>query len=359
MPFGMVQLSPDTHLSGWDGCSGYHYSDHVIYGFSHTHLSGTGIPDYGDVLLMPTVGEISFDAIQNANSSAETDKGYASRFNHQNETARPGYYSVKLDDDDIFAELTATKRVGLHRYSFPKSERANIILDLAHRNKVLDTYLRIVDSTHIEGFRRSDAWARDQIVYFAAEFSQPFLLSDIVIDKTSAGSSESRGTSIKAFFQFSTLGGAPVLAKVALSAVSIEGAWKKLAAELNHWDFDRVKVEADGVWNAALRKVEASGGTDAQLKNFYTALYHTMVAPNLFMDVDGKYRGRDFQTHTAQGFDTYTVDNKVIIKDLVKTISPQKARYVRIRARSIARIPAWHAGSGGGAWIFADEIIID
>ncbi|MEP6635149.1 MAG: GH92 family glycosyl hydrolase [Acidobacteriota bacterium] len=306
LPFGMVQLSPDTRLSGWDGCSGYHYSDHIIYGFSHTHLSGTGIPDYGDVLLMPTVGEVSFGAIT-ATPQTGPDKGYASSFSHQNETASPGYYAVKLDDDDILVELTATQRVGLHRYSFPRTERANIILDLAHRDKVLDSYLRVVDSTHIEGFRRSESWAKDQIVYFVAEFSRPFLQSDIVIDQAPAGLSEARGTNIKASFRFSTLDGVPVLTKVALSTVSIEGARKNLAAEIDHWDFNRVKVDADRVWNTELRKVETNGGTAAQLKSFYTALYHTMIAPNLSMDVDGKYRGRDFKTHTARGFDNFTV----------------------------------------------------
>ncbi len=134
LPFGMVQLSPDTRLSGWDGCSGYHYSDHIIYGFSHTHLSGTGISDYGDILLMPTVGDIHFEA-----NAGAPDKGYASEFSHKNEIARPGYYSVKLDDDKIFVELTATNRVGFHRYSFPKSDRANVILDLSHRDRVLES----------------------------------------------------------------------------------------------------------------------------------------------------------------------------------------------------------------------------
>ena len=186
MPFGMVQLSPDTRLTGWDGCSGYHYSDHIIYGFSHTHLSGTGISDYGDILLMPTVGEPYLNATDDA-AGEQTAKGYASRFSHQNETARPGYYAVKLDDDNISVELTATRRAGFHRYLFPKTDRANIILDLAHRDKVLESYLRIVDSTHVEGFRRSEAWAKDQIVYFVAEFSQPFLTSDIFDEWTVRG----------------------------------------------------------------------------------------------------------------------------------------------------------------------------
>lgn len=304
MPFGMVQLSPDTRLTGWDGCSGYHYSDQIIYGFSHTHLSGTGISDYGDILFMPTAGEVYL----NPTNGDNTDKGYASRFSHRNEKARPGYYSVKLDDDDILAELTVTRRAGLHRYSFPRTERANIILDLSHRDKVLESYLHVIDSTHIEGFRRSQAWAKDQIVYFVAEFSRPFLESNIAInDHISPGTADARGTNLKAAFRFSTADGQPVLVKVALSAVGIEGARKNLAAEIQDWDFDRVAMEASRVWNTELNKVEAAGGTETQLKNLYTALYHSMIAPNLFMDVDGQYRGRDFRVHTAAGFESYTV----------------------------------------------------
>jgi predicted alpha-1,2-mannosidase len=307
MPFGMVQLSPDTRLTGWDGCSGYHYSDDIIYGFSHTHLSGTGISDYGDILLMPTVGAVYLTAL-NGTQTGDTEKGYASRFSHQNETARPGYYAVKLDDDNIFVELTTTNRTGFHRYQFPKTDRANIILDLTHRDKVLESYLRVVDNTHIEGFRRSEAWAKDQRVYFAAEFSRPFVESSVSLnDQVAAGISEAQGTNVKAFFRFSTLDGAPVLVKVALSAVSIEGARRNLAGELNHWDFEKVKDVASEVWNRELKKIEVSGGTDTQLKNFYTAVYHSMLAPNLFMDVDGQYLGRDFKIHKADGFDNYTV----------------------------------------------------
>ena len=303
LPFGMVQLSPDTRLSGWDGCSGYHYSDHIIYGFSHTHLSGTGIPDYCDILLMPTVGDVHLEARPH-----EAGKGYASRFSHQNETAIPGYYSVRLDDDNILAELTTTSRVGFHRYSFPRTISANIIIDLAHRDKVLESYLHIVDSTHLEGFRRSESWAKDQLVYFAMEFSRPFAASTISEGgQISPTASEARGTKVQAAFRFSALDGAPVLTKVALSAVSLEGARKNLAAEIDHWDFDRVKAESNRVWNSELRKIEVAGGTEAQLRNFYTALYHSVLAPNIFMDVDRQYRGRDFKSHFAKDFDNYTV----------------------------------------------------
>jgi predicted alpha-1,2-mannosidase len=276
VPYGMVQLSPDTRLTGWDGCSGYHYSDSKIYGFSHTHLSGTGISDYGDILLTPTVG-----------------RNYSGRFQHRNETASPGYYSVKLDDENVLVELTATARAGMHRYTFPATDDANIILDLAHRDKLLDSALRITSATTVVGWRRSQAWAKDQIIYFALEFSQPFTAHD--------------STDHKTYFRFNTRAGAPVLVKVGISAVDVDGALKNLNAEINHWDFDKVKTDARAAWNAELNKITVNGGTDSQLTNFYTSLYHVMTAPNLFTDVDGRYRGRDFKTHVAEDFSNYTV----------------------------------------------------
>ncbi|HEX7295045.1 MAG TPA: GH92 family glycosyl hydrolase [Pyrinomonadaceae bacterium] len=304
VPFGMVQLSPDTRLTGWDGCSGYHYSDSIIYGFSHTHLSGTGISDYGDILLMPTIGQVYLNALNGSDPS----KGYASRFDHRNETAQPGYYSVKLDDDNILVELTATRRAGFHRYTYGMTDAANIILDLAHRDKVTDSGLRITGPTTLVGWRRSQAWARDQLVFFAAEFSQPFTSFGISIDdQQSPGLREATGNNIRAYFRFNTSTGAPILVKVGISATSIEGARKNLDAEIKDWDFDGVRQATSHDWERELRKIEVSGGSETQLKNFYTALYHTMTAPNLFMDVDGQYRGRDFKNHQASGFENYTV----------------------------------------------------
>ena len=303
-PFGMVQLSPDTRLSGWDGCSGYHHSDRLIYGFSHTHLSGTGVSDYGDILFMPTAGQVSLRA-------AEGDKavnGYASRFGHQRETAQPGYYAVRLEDDDIYAELTVTDRVGFHRYTYPATDAANVIIDLTHRDKVLDSALRVVSPTRVEGFRRSDAWARDQLVYFVAEFSQPMTSYGVALaDEIKDGVTDAHGKNVKAFLRFDARGGRPLLVKVAISAVDIAGARKNLATELPHWDFDRLRTEARAAWGRELSKIQITGGTEAQLKTFYTALYHTVIAPNLFSDVDGRYRGRDLKTHTARGFNNYTV----------------------------------------------------
>ncbi len=312
VPFGMVQLSPDTRIDNWDGSSGYHYSDSIIYGFSHTHLSGTGIPDYCDILFMPTVGEPQFSAQE----GEKAVNGYASKFSHENETATAGYYSVKLDDDNIFAEMTATARVGFHRYTFPKSDKANIILDLKWRDKVLDSELKIIGENRIEGFRRSSSWAKDQIVYFVAEFSKPFGNKTIFEETLKRVSHESLDTrpdgtekrkDIKAAFRFKTKAGEQILLKVAVSSVSIEGARKNLAAEIPDWDFEKVRSDAKNLWNIELSQIEVSGGTDAQLTNFYTALYHTKIQPNVFQDVDGNYRGLDKKIHNAPKETNYTV----------------------------------------------------
>lgn len=296
LPFGMVQLSPDTRLTGWDSCSGYHYSDNLIYGFTHTHLSGTGIPDYSDILFMPMIGLHSFEA----KPTAPNSRGYANTFKHENESASPGYYRVKFDDG-LQVELTATKRAGFHRYTFPDhSDVGNVILDLTHRDRVLDSYLRIVDRQHIEGFRRSSSWAKNQVVYFVAEFSRPFQSV-----ATTGDQSELHGTNIKAAFRFDLPD--KILLKVGVSAVSIEGARKNLNAELDHWDFEKVRRDAAESWNKELNKIQVSGGNEAQLKTFYTALYHADLTPNLFMDVDRQYLGHDFKVHKAEEFDYYSV----------------------------------------------------
>src|SRR4030095_11056664 len=331
-------LSPDTRLTGWDGCSGYHYSDNVIYGFSHTHLSGTGISDYGDILLMPTVGKVSL-----------SNRVYASGFSHRDETARPGFYSVKLDND-VFVELTATLRAGLHRYTYPATDEARIILDLTHRDRVLDSGLRISGGTTFVGWRRSQSWAQDQIVYFAGEFSQPFTASGIAKDdQVREGLTDLQGTNVKAFFTFDARGGAPIFVKVAISAVSIEGALRNLHAEISDWNFDRVKAEADRAWNQELNKIKVTGGGDAQLKTFYTALYHAMLTPNLFMRVGGQYLGRDFKIHTAHGFDNYTVfslwDTFRAAHPLYTIIDQKRSRdFVKTfltQYQQGARLPVW------------------
>ncbi|MEP7256432.1 MAG: GH92 family glycosyl hydrolase [Ferruginibacter sp.] len=296
LPHGMVQLSPDTRLDGWDGCSGYHYSDNYIYGFTHTHLSGTGCSDYGDILLMPMTGVPSPD-----------NKIYGSKFSHVNEKASAGFYSVKLDNG-VDVMLTATERVGFHHYFFGNGKPASIILDLKHRDEVLESSLKIINDHTIAGLRRSKAWAEDQYVYFVIEFSVAFTKYGIWDnDKLTEKKNELSGKNIKAFFEFANLDKPLVMAKVAISGVSIEGAQKNLKTELPGWNFEKVKADAQKKWNAELSKIDISSSNKKQLRTFYTALYHTMVVPNINMDVDRQYRGRDNLIHTAKDFTNYSV----------------------------------------------------
>ena len=298
VPYGMVQLSPDTRIDGsWDGCSGYHYSDNLIYGFSHTHLNGTGVSDYGDIMLMPTMGEPSFD-----------NKVYASTFSHANEKASAGFYSVKLDKHNIDVKLTSSTRVGFHEYTFNKSGQANIILDLNHRDKLLYGEVRIVNPTTIEILRRSEAWARDQYVYARIEFNVPLKINLVKEENKENTKLEGiyKGTELVLSFSKLVKIGEKILVKVSLSPTSYEGA-KLNSTEITHWDFDEVKKDAGTLWNKELSKIEVTSDDKNKLAIFYTALYHTMMQPNIAQDLDSNYRGRDNQIHTAEGFDYYTI----------------------------------------------------
>jgi len=304
VPFGMIQLGPDTRLTGWDGCSAYHYSDDVVYGFSHTHLSGTGCSDYGDILVMATTGE----PVLVQGTGEEAGSGYESRFTHDTERAEPGYYAVRLEDYGVKAEMTVTARAGMHRYTFPAGAGANIVVDLLHRDHVIDSSLRIAGARRIAVFRRSRAWAKDQHVYFSAEFSEPFASYGVALDdRVIEGATSVSGENVKAYLTFDSAGGAQVKMRIGVSAVDIEGARRNLEAEIPHWDFERVRSEARSLWNRSLGRVRVEGGTKEQMRTFYTSLYHCLIAPNLYMDVDGRYRGRDLEVHTADGFDYYTV----------------------------------------------------
>jgi predicted alpha-1,2-mannosidase len=302
LPFGMIQLSPDTRLEGWDGCSGYHYSDSIVYGFSHTHLSGTGVPDYCDILFMPTIGKVMIN-----NGAGDPDSGYASRFSHKNETASPGFYKTYLDDYDIEVQLTATKRAGFHKYIFPGGNASNIIIDLEHRDKVIESSLSFVNNSEVEGFRRSTGWASNQVVYFVARFSKPAREYGIYSDDRLIGEPNATGKKIKAYLSYQTKDQEEILVRVGISAVSIEGARQNLDKEIANHNFETIRQEANKSWNSELGKIIVKGGTDKEKITFYTALYHAFIAPNLFQDVDGQYLGRDFQHHRAQGFENYTV----------------------------------------------------
>jgi len=283
MPFGMMQLSPDTRLEGWDGCGGYHFSDSIVYGFSHTHLSGTGVSDYGDILFMPVL-----ESGLQLNNGADGTDGYRSPFTKNNEIAKPGYYRTLLDKHQIDVELTVTPRAGMHKYTFPaEADKGVVILDLKHRDKLLKSGFDKVSDTEIEGFRISEEWAKEQHVYFVAQFSKP-------ITKTS---DDVKGQGPVYGLHFDIEKEEPLYIRIGISAVSVEGARRNLQAEITDWDFEKYKNAANDAWEKQLKKIEVSSKSGSQKTVFYTALYHTMIAPNLYQDVDGQYRGMDLKIH--------------------------------------------------------------
>jgi predicted alpha-1,2-mannosidase len=298
MPFGMMQLSPDTRLEGWDGCGGYHYSDSAIYGFSHTHLSGTGIADYCDVLLMPFTGEVKWK-----------NKEYASPFSHKNEKASPGYYEVLLDKFNIRAQLSTSLRSGMHQYTFDASAvEGKVLLDLQHRDEVLGSSLEMVNEYEVKGSRISKSWAKEQHLFFYIRFEKPIKRYRMALeDHPVNGLNKVEGDNIKSYFSFDLGEDKVVRLRIGISGVSAENAKLNLEQEISHWDFNRLKQQAENAWNSELGKIEIKGGTHDQQVAFYTALYHTMIAPNIYTDVNGEYRGTDLKVHKADGFTNYSV----------------------------------------------------
>lgn len=324
VPYGMVQLSPDTRIqsrkNGYGWAAGYRYDDSTIVGFSHTHFSGTGHSDLGDLLLMPTTGELKLER----GNPDQPLSGYTSRFNHASETAQPGYYAVTLDDYKVRAELTASARVGMHRYSFPAGKPAHVVLDLRtsmydYPGKILWSRLRVRADGTVTGFRETRGWAPGRQLYFAMRFSQPLsghqlhdTEQDVVYkgfpppgEKDPAQRAQIEGRQLVAAFDVLPEAGKPLLVKVAISPVSEEGAIANLDAEAPGWDFDGMRAAAKQQWSAALGAVEAQGSADERTR-FYTALYHTLLGPTLFMDSDGRYRGPDNAVHQAKGWTNYS-----------------------------------------------------
>ena len=316
-PFGMVQLSPDTRMDTWEGCSGYHYSDDTIIGFSHTHLSGTGVLDYGDVLLMPVT---SYDA------DTLNRELYQSHFSHDNEKAAAGYYAVNLDRWDVLAELTAGPRSGMHRYTYESlgGEQPMIIIDLEHRDVLLDSDIEKVSDNALTGFRRSKSWSEDQMVHFYIEFSEP------MADYRPFGKNGALVTFAEGTRQ--------VLAKVGISSVSSDNARLNLLSDVpeGSFDFDALLASTQDLWEAYLSKIDVRGGGESRerLRTFYTAMYHTAIAPNLFSDVNGEYRGMDRQIHKAEGFDRYTVFS---LWDTFRTLHPMFALIERDRTEDFLK----------------------
>lgn len=297
MPFGMVQLSPDTRVDGsWDGCSGYHYSDSTIYGFSHTHLSGTGVSDWGDILIIPSNEDKGLDS-----------KKYATTYSHKNEKAHAGFYSVKLNNK-IEAELTTTNRVGIHRYKF-NGAKAFIVLDLLHRDKVIQCDLSIIDSVTIVGYRNSEAWAKEQHCYFTMKLSKPIKRSLLAKSRSYVNSEESlnKDNTEKILLEFDNSDKKPLIIKLALSNVDNIGSSNNLFAEAKHWDFDAYTKEAEDNWNMQLQKIRITESDQDKRFVFYTALYHCFIHPSLDMDIDQRYRGRDNKIHVAKDYTHYNV----------------------------------------------------
>ncbi len=329
IPFGMVQLSPDTDTvpystgQGYNKdvyayCAGYQYNDKTICGFSHTHFSGTGHSDLGDFLLMPTTGPLKL----NPGTRDNPDSGYRSRFSHERESASPGYYSVMLDDYQIFAELTTTERVGFHRYTYKEASETNLILDMTagiynYPGKNIWQFLRVENDTLITGYRQTRGWARTRTIYFAMVLSKPissygYENAEEIIYRgfyrkfnERENFPEMAGKNVKAWFRFNMKDGEQLLVKVALSAVSTEGALNNLRSEVPGFNFDQIRLEASEAWNKELGRIQVSG-TEEVKQNFYTSLYHAFLSPTIYMDVDRKYRGIDQNIHQAEDFTNYS-----------------------------------------------------
>jgi len=353
VPFGMVQLSPQTNFevmfkddgsynrATYEYCAGYQHRDSTIIGFAHTNLSGTGHSDLGDFLLMPTIGKLVLDPFKTQTG----EKGFYSTFSHERETASPGYYQVMLDDYQIMAELTASERVGFHQYTFPKSNDGHIILDMVyniyhHDNKNVWTFIRVENDSLVTGYRQTKGWARTRKVFFAMHFSKPFKSygHKKYNQETYDGFyrrfdqledfPEMAGQDIRAYFNFDTQQGEIINIKFAISSVSTAGALNNLTTEIPHWNFDQTKMEARDKWNTELSKIEVKTITEDDKNTFYSALYHTMLSPILYEDVDGRYRGLDQNIHRSEGFTNYTVfslwDTYRALHPLFNIIQPER-----------------------------------
>ena len=352
VPFGSVQLSPETDtiaysLNGkYNGevykyCAGYQYEDKTIVGFSHTHFRGTGHSDLGDFLIMPTIGKLQL----NPGVAAKPLSGYRSAFSHSTEKAAPAYYSVILEDHKIKAELTATTRVGMHQYTFPKSDEAHIILDLTsgiynYDKKNVWTFVRVENDTLITGYRQTNGWARNRTVYFAMSFSKPIKSYGQAVQEKSVyrgfwgrfdqtkNFPEMAGQNLKLFFDFNTKEGEKIKIKMALSPVSSAGALENMKKEVPGWDFEKVKKQSQEVWNNELNKIQIDAIQKEDYVNFYTAMYHAFLGPTEYMDLDGNYKGLDMNVHKANNFKNYTSyslwDTYRALHPLFNIVQPQR-----------------------------------
>lgn len=349
VPFGMVQLGPTNITTGWDWCSGYHYSDSTIMGFAHTHLSGTGIGDLLDIIVMPTVGNPKL--AQGVHGDQES--GLYSLFNRDTEVVKPGFYSVHLDRYGIDAALTTTKRVGFHKYTFPESTESAVVINLADAlnwDSSVEGYLVQESETVISGYRYSKGWANNQRLYFTATFSKPMKGFELVNDEELVEGNELKARLVYGRALFDTADQEEIFLKVALSPVSIENAKLNMEAELTHWNFDEVVASATDNWNDELQKVIIESDDLSVKRNFYTSLYHTMIAPSLFSDVNGDYRGADAEIYRNAPFTSYTTfslwDTYRAAHPLMTIIHPEKMADMTNTMLHIykeqGKLPVWH-----------------
>lgn len=358
-PFGLVSLSPDTagfnhpmyRWYGWDHCSGYHYPDDVILGFSHTHVSGTGGSDLGDILVMPATGALAWEP-------GKPGQGFSSHFSHQQEVARPGYYSVHLKEPGVQAELGATTRCGIHRYTFAAGQQVRMMVDLVHAlgSKVYKAHLKVDDNRTLSGYRKTHGWAKDRVVFFVMEFSQPFDRVEVNVDGkvVQAGRKPIDGVKIRAAVSGGALDKKIVVLKVGISGTSVENARKNLAAEIPHFDFAGVLKSATAEWNQTLSSIKADIPDTGTRKTFYTGMYHGLSSPTTYSDVDGAYRGQDRRNHRSTHFTKYTalsiwdiyrsqfpfltITKPSIVKDIMRTFL---ADYRQLNQQSLPDWPLW------------------
>ncbi len=400
VPFGSVQLSPDTDTLSYEEngaynkdvykyCAGYQYDDPTIVGFSHTHYSGTGHSDLGDFLVMPTVGKVQL----NPGTAMHPENGYRSKYSHANEVSEANYYKVKLDDDNILAELTTSTRVGFHQYTFPKSKEANIILDLMHglynyEDKNVWTFVKVVNDSLVVGYRQTNGWAKHRTVYFAMSFSKPFKsygAKDFTkkevykgfwgkIDQTK-NFSQLATKQLRMHFNFDTEDAEKIKIKFAISPVSSDNALLNMQAEIPGWDFDLVKKQGQQAWNKELQRIEVQTKKTEDAINFYTAMYHAFLSPTVYMDTNGDYKGLDQQVHNAKAFINYTTfslwDTYRTLHPFFNIIQPQrnndmvKSMLAHFDQSPLPMLPIW-SNSANDTWcmsgyhsvsVIADAII--
>ncbi|MES2277882.1 MAG: GH92 family glycosyl hydrolase [Bacteroidota bacterium] len=347
VPFGGVQLGPENFYKGWDWCSGYNYGDSVLIGFSHTHLSGTGIGDLSDILFMPYTGGIKTDK----GAEKIPGSGYASHYSHKNEKVRPGYYAVKLDDSGIGVELTATERVGFHKYHFPQGKEAHVIIDLKEgiNDKSTETYIKQIDKYTLEGYRFSKGWAKNQWLFFAVRSSQPLDHFTVYDDNKLLEGTSGKAAALKGLISFANPP-ATLKLKVGISPVSCENALANIQAEIPGWDFNKVAQAADAKWNKELAKISVSTKSLTNKRVFYTALYHTMIDPALFNDHNGDYRGADKKVYKNAPFTNYSVfslwDTYRAENPLFTITQPKRAgdmiNTMLAIYRQQGKLPIWH-----------------